>query len=141
MDKVLIDSDVILDVFLDRPPFAPFASEIFRRCENNEIRGYTTPVIICNLYYILSRISSHGKIIEKLKQLLMIVDIAVTDKAAVIEALNSDFKDFEDALQNFTATQNGKIQIILTRNIKDYQKSTLAVFSPEMYLKNQNGTR
>ncbi len=141
MDKVLIDSDVILDVFLDRPPFSTFASEIFRRCENKEMLGYTTPVIISNIYYILSRLASHDRIIEKLKQLLLIVDITAIDKSVIIEAINSDFKDFEDALQNFAATNHGDIRIILTRNIKDYRKSTLTILSPELYIKNQTSIK
>lgn len=57
------------------------------------------------------------------------------DKEVVLGALNSDFKDFEDALQNFSAMENGEIKIILTRNIKDYRKSDLAILTPETYLK------
>lgn len=57
------------------------------------------------------------------------------DKNAVLNALNSEFKDFEDALQNFSAIENGHIKIILTRNIKDFKKSELAILTPETYLK------
>ena len=57
------------------------------------------------------------------------------DKHVVLDALNSEFKDFEDALQNFSAVQNETIQIIITRNITDFQKSNLAVLTPEIYLK------
>jgi len=57
------------------------------------------------------------------------------DKNAVLNALNSEFKDFEDALQNFSAIENGKIKVILTRNIKDFKKSKLAILTPETYLK------
>ena len=57
------------------------------------------------------------------------------DKNVVLNALNSGFKDFEDALQNFSAIENGRIKIILTRNIKDFKKSDLAVLTPETYLK------
>ena len=57
------------------------------------------------------------------------------DKDVVISSLNSGFKDFEDALQNFSAVENGKIKIILTRNIKDFSKSELAILTPETYLK------
>lgn len=60
------------------------------------------------------------------------------DKEVVLGALNSDFKDFEDSLQNFSAIENGEIKIILTRNIKDYKKSNLAIFTPETYLKGKN---
>lgn len=135
MDNVLIDSDVILDFFFDREPFAEYASEIFTLCETNKIKGYTTPVIISNVYYLLTKIAKHEIVIEKLKQLLRIIDIAEINKVVIIEALNSEFKDFEDAIQNYAAENCDSINIILTRNTKDYQKSKLAVFSPEMYIK------
>jgi predicted nucleic acid-binding protein len=135
MDKVLIDTDVILDFFFDRDPFAEFAAEIFNLCEENKIIGFTTPVIICNVYYLLRKSARHEIIIEKIKQLLNIIDIVKMDKDVVLGALNSNFKDFEDALQNFSAIENKEINIILTRNVKDYKKSELAVLTPETYLK------
>lgn len=135
MDNVLIDTDVILDFFFDREPFAEFATEILNRCEERKINGFTTPIIICNVYYLLRKTAKHQLIIEKIKQLLSIIEITEIDKDVVLDALNSEFKDFEDALQNFSAVQNGKINIILTRNIKDFKKSDLAVLTPETYLK------
>tara|TARA_B100000378_G_scaffold278352_1_gene281231 strand:+ start:1083 stop:1505 length:423 start_codon:yes stop_codon:yes gene_type:complete len=135
MDKVLIDTDVILDFFFDRDPFAEFATEILNLCESKTIKGFTTPVIICNVYYLLRKTAKHEIIIEKIKQLLNIIEITSMDKEVVFGALNSKFKDFEDALQNFSAIENGQISIILTRNVKDYKKSKLAVLTPETYLK------
>ena len=70
MDKVLIDTDVILDLFFDREPFAEFATEILNLCESETIKGFTTPVIICNVYYLLRKTAKHEIIIEKIKQLL-----------------------------------------------------------------------
>lgn len=135
MDHVLIDADVILDFFFDREPFAEYATQVFILCENQTIKGYATPVIISNVYYLLNKIAKHDVIIDKLKQLLSIIEIATIDKNVIIEALNSKFKDFEDALENFASENNEDIKIILTRNVKDYQHSKLAIFSPEMYLK------
>ena len=137
MDNVLIDTDVILDFFFDRKPFAEFATELFVLCETEQIKGYTTAVIISNVYYLLRKTAPHDIIIEKLKQLLVIIDVVIMDREVVIDALNSKFKDFEDALQNYSAINNGTIQIILTRNIKDFQNSSLAIISPEMFLKNR----
>ncbi|WP_339717496.1 twitching motility protein PilT [Cyclobacterium amurskyense] len=57
------------------------------------------------------------------------------EKNVVLNSLNSDFKDFEDALQNFSAVQHEKISIVLTRNTKDFKKSELAILSPEIYLR------
>jgi predicted nucleic acid-binding protein len=135
MDTILIDTDVLLDFFFDRQPFAQFATEILNRCEAKTLHGFTTPVIICNVYYLLRKTANHQLVTEKIKQLLNIIDITEMDKDVVLEALNSEFKDFEDALQNFSAVRNGKINTILTRNIKDFKKSNLAVLTPETYLK------
>ncbi|MCH4824674.1 PIN domain-containing protein [Gramella lutea] len=135
MDNVLIDTDVILDFFFDREPFAEFATDILNLCEENKIKGFTTPVIICNTYYLLRKTAKHDIVIEKIKQLLTIIDVLKIDKEVVLDSLNSNFKDFEDALQNYSAVKNGKISIVLTRNIKDYKKSELAVMTPETYLR------
>lgn len=135
MDTVLIDTDVILDSFFNREPFAEFSIEILNRCEQNKLIGFTTPVIISNVYYLLRKVANHQIIIEKIKQLLSIIDVVKMDKNVVINALNSDFKDFEDALQDFSAIENGQIKIILTRNIKVFSKSKLAILTPETYLK------
>ncbi len=135
MDNVLIDTDVILDSFFDREPFSEFSTEILNLCEQKKLNGFTTPVIISNVYYLLRKSAKHQIIIEKIKQLLTIIDIVKMDKNVVLSALNSEFKDFEDALQNFSAIENGNIKIILTRNIKDFSKSKLAVLTPETYLK------
>ena len=56
----------------------------------------------------------------------------------MFNALNSDFKDFEDALQNYSAVENGTVKVILTRNVKDFKNSELAVLTPESYLKGKN---
>lgn len=135
MDNVLVDTDVILDFFYDREPFAEFATEILNLCEEKRINGFTTPVVISNVYYLLRKTAKHQLIIEKIKQLLNIIEIIEIGEEAVLDALNSEFKDFEDALQNFSAVQNGKINIILTRNVKDFTKSDLAILTPETYLK------
>ncbi|MGA2298740.1 MAG: PIN domain-containing protein [FCB group bacterium] len=135
MDKVLIDTDVILDFFFDRQPFSEHAAKIFSLCELKQIQGYITPVILSNVYYILKQTAKHEKVIEKLSQLLTITDILIIDKDVISRALLSKFKDFEDALQNYAAEKSGKINVILTRNTKDYKNSEIGVMTPENYLK------
>ena len=135
MDKVLIDTDVLMDFFFDRTPFAKYATELINLCAEKKVEGFTTPVIIANVYYLLRKTANHSITVEKLKQLLTIIEIVSIEKNAVLDALNSDFKDFEDALQNFSAVENGEIKIILTRNLKDFKKSELAILTPETYLK------
>lgn len=135
MTRILIDTDVILDFFFDRQPFSENAARIFSLCESKEIKGYITPVIISNVYYLLRQTASHEKVIEKLKLLVTITEILVMDKSVIIQALNSDFKDFEDALQNYAAELNNEIDLILTRNTKDFKNSSLAVMTPDNYIK------
>ena len=135
MDKVLIDTDVLLDFFFDRKPFSAYASQVISLCESDKLQGFVTPVIYSNVYYLLRQTARHDKVIEKLKQLLMITDVLSMDKEVVRNALNSGFKDFEDSLQNYAAIKFGSINAILTRNLKDFGKSEIGVLTPETYIK------
>lgn len=135
MQKILIDTDVILDFFFDREPFSEDASKVLSLCEKGEIQGFITPVMVSNIYYLLRTTARHEKVIDKLKMLLNIVSIALINKQTVLDALNSRFKDFEDALQNFSAQSEKGIKIIVTRNIKGYKTSTLSVMAPDAYLR------
>lgn len=137
MEKILVDTDVILDFFFDRKPFPDDSAKILTWCEIKEVHGFVTPAIFSNCYYLLRKNATHDKVIEKLKQLILIIDILVMDKEIVLQALNSEFGDFEDALQNFSAIKSGKIDIIITRNFKDYKNSDLAVFTPANFIKNK----
>lgn len=134
MDKILIDTDVILDFFFDRQPFSEFATTIISWSERKKIEGFITPVICSNVYYLLRQTAKHEKVVEKLGQLLTIVDVIQIDRQVIKSALQSDFKDFEDALQNFAAIQQGDINVILTRNIKDFKQSKIGVMTTENYI-------
>ena len=140
MEKVLLDTDVLLDFFFDRKPFSDDTAQVLNLCEGKKIEGYITPVIIANTYYLLRKDAKHEVVINKLNQLLNIIDIVEMNRKVVIKALNSNFKDFEDALQNFSAVENKKIEIILTRNIKDFKNSKLAILTPETYLKGRKAS-
>lgn len=135
MTRILIDTDIILDFFFDRKPFSENAAKILSLCESKEIKGFITPVIISNVYYLLRQTAKHEKVIEKLRMLVSFTEILVIDKDAILQALNSDFKDFEDALQNYAAELDKEIDLILTRNTKDFKNSSLAVMTPDNYIK------
>lgn len=135
MQRALIDTDVILDFFFDRKPFSEHAAQVLALCESRQIIGVITSVIISNVYYLLRQTASHAKVVEKLIQLITITEVLITDKDVILKALHSNFKDFEDALQNYSAELNGQTEVILTRNTKDFKNSTLGVMTPENYLK------
>jgi hypothetical protein len=119
-----------------REPFALDAARIFSLSENKEILICTTGLVFSNTYYILRKLGPHKKVIEKLTQLSKLIEIIGLAKDAVIQALGSDFGDFEDALQHFAALAGG-VKVIITRNTKDYKQSHLAVLTPDQYLKSR----
>jgi len=138
MKKILIDSDIIIDFLTQRKPFNEHSSIILNLCINRKLKGLITPVIISNIYYVLRKEIDSKDLKVKLKSLLNFLDVIIIDKRIILTALNSDFKDFEDALQNFSALEDSEIDIILTRNVKDYKTSTLSVYTPESFLKTLN---
>ncbi len=134
MTKILIDTDVILDFFFDRKPFSENSAKVLSLCEAKAVKGYITAVILSNVYYLLRQTATHEKVIEKLKILMSIIEVLIIDKEVIMNALNSKFKDFEDALQNYAAEINSEIDVIITRNIKDYKNSKIGVMTPDNYL-------
>ena len=137
MKGILLDADIILDAMADRKPFSKDAVEILNLCEKREIHGYISPVILSNLYYLLRRLGMPSiQILEHFRNLLnnILFDIVAMDKKSILEAIDSDFSDFEDALQNYAAENHPEISILITRNTKDFKKSNLAIFSPKEFL-------
>ena len=135
MKKILIDTDVILDFFFDRKPYSDYSTIILSLCEQKQLDGFITPVIISNIYYLLRRTGRHEKVIEKIRQLLTITNVLQMDRLVIEKALNSEFKDLEDALQNFAAINYGGIEAIITRNVKDFKKSEIGVLTPESFVR------
>jgi predicted nucleic acid-binding protein len=135
MINILIDSDIILDSLLDRQPFSADSSKVLALCENKNINGFVTGIMIANIYYLLKKEHSSQLILEAIKRLLIFLDVLVINKNIILEAIDSNFSDFEDALQNYSAESYDSITTIITRNIKDYKKSNLSILTPEMFLK------
>ena len=135
MVKILLDSDIILDFFFDRAPYSENTAKILSLCENNQIEAYVTPVTISNVYYLLRKTAPHNQVMSHLRLLMSMIHVLEVSKDAIITAIDSSFKDFEDALQNYAAESTKKIDIIITRNVKDYRKSALSVQTPDVFLK------
>jgi predicted nucleic acid-binding protein len=134
MNNVFIDTDVIVDLLIDRKPFSEDAATIFSLIEMKKIKGHISALTICNLYYVLRKVASHKKVMKSLKDLSDLVDILKIDKSIILTALSSDFKDFEDSVQYFTAMEYNRIDCIITRNVKDYKGINLPVMPPGAYL-------
>jgi predicted nucleic acid-binding protein len=133
MDKVFLDTDVILDFLLDRKAFSDASIFILNMGDLGKIKLYSSGLVFSNCYYILRKISTHLKVIDALQSLGSFIEFAPVDHQVVLNALHSSFKDFEDSVQNAAASSAG-VRFLITRNIKDYKKSDLAVMTPEEYL-------
>ena len=137
---VFLDTDVIIDYITDRKPFSDKAEMVFALIENKKIKGHTSSLCFSNLYYLMRQQITRVKTISLLKDLAGVLNILKVDEDSIIKALNSDFKDFEDAIQYYTASDHKRIDLIVTRNIKDYKQSTLPVMTPDTLLKTYDQT-
>ncbi|MBI4977157.1 MAG: PIN domain-containing protein [Spirochaetes bacterium] len=134
MNKVFLDSDVILDLLLNREPDVQFIEQLFTKIEVGDIEGYTSSLVFSNVYYVLRKYTNHEKAMSGIKKLQQIIRILNVGKNEICSASESDFNDFEDAIQIYTA-KNNKIKVIITRNKQDYKKSDLIIMNAEEYIK------
>ncbi|NTU42007.1 MAG: PIN domain-containing protein [Nitrospirales bacterium] len=127
--KILFDTNVVLDVLMDREPFSDTASELFSRVEDGSIRGYLCGTTITTVYYIAAKTIGSAEAREGLRKLLTLFEVAPITRAVVESALTADFNDFEDAVLHEAACHAGA-DAIVTRNQKDFGKSRIPVHTP-----------
>ena len=131
--KVFLDADVILDVILERTPHHVFSEEVLASCESGINEGFASSLTLANIYFILRKNDHHAfavKTISKIRAILRILPLTVKE---IDEAISADFSDFEDGLQYFIAL-NHRISTIITRNPKDFRKSSIDVLTPREFL-------
>lgn len=133
--KVFVDSDVVIDFFTDREPHVNPASELFELNEQGNVRLYLSAVSINNIYYIVRRFLGHKKTLEVIEALTEMTEIVGTTKKEITQALKNDFTDYEDSVQYSSALTIKDLDVIITRNIKDYRNSSIAVMTPLNFLK------
>ena len=102
--------------------------------EEGLYNGYTSSIVFSNTYYIQRKLIGHEVSINFLKNLRLLLMVLNVDDSIIEKALESEFKDFEDAIQYFTAIEN-QMDCIITRNVKDYKKSIIPIYTPTELLK------
>lgn len=130
----LLDSDVILDFLLDRDPFNFSADEIFEKGYSKEIQIYFSSLTVANIHYLLRKHFGNEGALNKITELVSFCKILSVSEREIFAAMKGGFSDFENAIQHLTAIQNPEIDGIITRNLSDYRKSQLPVFTPEVFL-------
>lgn len=131
--KILIDTNVILDVLCNRKDFAEDSLKVFKFCETNQITGYISALSISNIVYIMRKELDNGRIKEILTLLTSIFSVVDLRGSDLIKASSLDFSDYEDALQSVCASRI-KVNYIVTRNIKDFKSSAVPAIKPSELL-------
>ncbi len=127
--KILFDTNIILDVLLERKPFSGEASFLLSRVERSEISGYLCATTVTTIHYLVSKALGSQAAMRHIQSLLALFIIAPVTHQVLEKAAMLNFRDFEDAVLHEAARQAG-IESIVTRNTVDFKKSTLPVFAP-----------
>ncbi|HMQ53256.1 MAG TPA: PIN domain-containing protein [Anaerolineae bacterium] len=131
--KILVDTNVILDITLERQPFFEQSVRLLQVVTQLDIEVCVTATTVTDLYYIIRKAKGREVALSFVEDLLNFVEIAAVDKDVIAHALQLRMTDFEDAIQVSAAKYKG-ISIIITRNEADFRDSDLKIHSPESFL-------
>ena len=133
MIRIFLDTDVIMDFLTKREPFAVESMKLMEYSYRKKVELNISSLCLNNVHYLISRIENRSIAREKIKDILKLVETLSVHKSTTEKAVYSGFKDYEDAVQNFCAEENG-IKLIITRNVKDYSKSSLVIQTPKEFI-------
>jgi predicted nucleic acid-binding protein len=128
--KILLDTNIVLDILMDRISFADSAVDLFSKVEDGTIIGYLCGTTITTVYYLASKAVGAARAQEEIKKLLNLFEVAPVNRHVLEAALVADFNNFEDAVIHEAACHIGA-DAIVTRNQKDFKKSRISVYSSE----------
>lgn len=131
--RVLLDTDVILDVIAARVPFVDEAAELLDLSEQGAFEAYISASTPLNVFYVARKAKSSSELREAVKELLRVVKVCPLNDSVLEAAFALPFNDYEDAVQHCCATAEG-LEAIVTRNVRDFKNSTLPVFTPTEFL-------
>lgn len=128
--KILFDTNIVLDVLMDRLPYSDAAVELFSKVEDGTIIGYLCGTTITTVFYLASKTVGAARAQKEIKKLLSLFEVAPVNRHVLESALVLEFNDFEDAVIHEAACHVGA-DAIVTRNQKDFKKSRLSVYTSE----------
>lgn len=135
MKKIFLDTNILLDVLLERKGLVEASASIFSKADLGEIRLFVSALSFANIFYILSKATNPANARNALRTIETIVEVLDLNGKVIKLSLNDDgFKDFEDGLQYYSAIENAA-EIIITRNLKDFKNAKIPVMTPEAFLK------
>jgi predicted nucleic acid-binding protein len=131
--KILFDTNILLDVFLEREPFYDASFTTLSIAEQDFIEGWLSSTTVTTLYYLLQKGLSKKVADKHLKNLLKIFHVAPVNRAVLEDAIDEKFTDYEDSVLHQSAIHSG-LDGILTKNQNDFKNSELPVYSPKELL-------
>jgi predicted nucleic acid-binding protein len=134
MKKILLDTNIVLDLLARRMPFYNEAAELFSLADNKIIRLSISSLSLANTHYVLSRFKPQVEARKILRIFKVLVQVLSFDDKIADLALNSDLKDFEDAIQYYTAIENEQ-DLIVTRDLTGYKDSKIPVLTAGEFIK------
>jgi predicted nucleic acid-binding protein len=134
MINILLDTNIVIDLLASRDPFYAEAAKLFSLADKKSIKLSISALSLANTHYILAKFTNDLDVRKILRNFKVIVTVLPLDDKVVDLALNSDFKDFEDAIQYFTAIENDQ-KLIVTRNKSDFKDSKIPVMTAGEFLK------
>jgi len=134
MKKVLLDTNIVIDLLAKREPFYQEAAKIFTLADRKVINLFVSALSFANVNYVLLRQRKPEEAKLILRKLKLLVGVLSLDEKIISLSLNdNDFKDYEDALQYYSAIEND-IEVIISRNLKDFQNSKLPVMTADQFI-------
>jgi len=131
--KILIDTNVVLDILLNRQPWYIDAALIFSMTKQNYFQSYVSATTITDIFYITKKVLGKSGAKEALKNLFKVFCPASVKDNDIYKALNLEWDDFEDSVQ-FIIGEGLSVDYIVTRNIRDYTTSHIKIIAPDKFL-------
>ena len=131
--KILLDTNVVLDLLLAREPFVAYAREIFVLIENGEIEGYLCVNSVTTLHYLTGREKNKEEPDEIISELLSLFEVTLVDKKVLTEATTNNGIDYEDSVI-YTSAFHNKIEIIITRDKRGFKNTKISTLTPQEFL-------
>jgi len=128
--KLLLDTNIVLDLLMDRTPFSDSAAELFSKVEDGTVIGCLCATTITTIFYLTAKAVGPAQAQQEIKKLLQLFEIAPVNRTVLESAVGAGFADFEDAVIYQSACYIGA-EAIITRNLKDFSKSKIPVHTAE----------
>ena len=134
MKNLFLDTNIILDLLAYRMPFYTEAAKLFSLADKKKIKLSISALSLADAHYILLKQNPDLEVRNILRKFKILVTVLPLDNKITDLALNSEFKDFEDAIHYYTAIENDQ-DLIITRNQSDFKESKLPVLTAGEFIK------